>query len=297
MKPTGERIELRNLRIAAVLNSSSGGCGSDGAAKMASILGEYRIALTSIDCVDGKGITTAVKAALEDRTDILIVLGGDGTIRTAGELCAQTQTKLIPLPGGTMNMLPKALYGNGHWNDVLNRTLASPTLVDVGGGDVDGHRFFCAGIFGSPAMWADAREAIRKNRWMEAFEAAVQAYHRSFSREIRYRFDGGKQNHTVALSAICPLISATLSSDDRAFEMVLIDPGSPGDAAHLAWQALFADWRNDRIITSIRADKVQLSAGGRMPALLDGEKVYLHRSAEIRYLKACFKAIVPTQTR
>ena len=192
-----------------------------------------------------------------------------------------------------MNMLPKALYGDGKWHEVLSRTVAAPSLFEVGGGEVDGHRFFCAGIFGSPALWADAREAVRQNRWVEAIHAAIRAYHRTFSRNIRYRFDSGKQGSTVALSAICPLISAKVASDERAFDMVLLDHQNVGDAANLAWKAVFADWRKDENVTSMRADTVKLSAGGRIAALLDGEKVILPRSAEIRYSKACFGAIVP----
>jgi diacylglycerol kinase family enzyme len=101
----------------------------------------------------------------------------------------------------------------------------------------------------------------------------------------------------VALSAICPLISAKVASNDRAFDTVLLDHQNVGDAANLAWKAVFADWRRDKNVTSVRADRVELSAGGRIPALLDGEKVFLPRSTEIRYSKACFGAIVPATYR
>ena len=50
---------------------------------------------------------------------MLVVLGGDVTIRTAAEACTGTNTYLLPLPGGTLNMLPRALYGDTSWQDTL----------------------------------------------------------------------------------------------------------------------------------------------------------------------------------
>jgi hypothetical protein len=38
---------------------------------------------------------------------VLAVLAGDGTIRTAAEACTRTDTYLLPLPGGTLNMLSR----------------------------------------------------------------------------------------------------------------------------------------------------------------------------------------------
>ena len=57
---------------------------------------------------------------------MLVVLGGDGTIRTAAEACTGTDTYLLPLPGGTLNMLPRALYGDVSWHDALRTTLPAP---------------------------------------------------------------------------------------------------------------------------------------------------------------------------
>jgi diacylglycerol kinase family enzyme len=74
---------------------------------------------------------------------------------------------------------------------------------------------------------------------------------------------------------------------------VVFDTRNLGDAASLAWKAVFADWRKDTSVTSVRADKIEVSAGGRIPALLDGEKVTLPPKAEIRYQKVSFTAVVP----
>jgi diacylglycerol kinase family enzyme len=70
-----------------------------------------RIDLAKVWCVQGPQMPTALAEAKAFGLHLLIVLGGDGTIRSAAALCAQECPLLIPLPGGTMNMLPKAFYG------------------------------------------------------------------------------------------------------------------------------------------------------------------------------------------
>jgi diacylglycerol kinase family enzyme len=45
--------------------------------------------------------------AAGEKLEVFIVLGGNGTVRTAAEACAGGGQYLIPLPGGTMNMLPQ----------------------------------------------------------------------------------------------------------------------------------------------------------------------------------------------
>src|SRR4029453_4568855 len=78
------------------------------------------------------------------KLDVLGVLGGDGTIRTAAEICGAERSYLIPLPGGTMNMLAKALYGDLSWEDALDKTLASPSPKALSGGRVADKQFFIA---------------------------------------------------------------------------------------------------------------------------------------------------------
>jgi diacylglycerol kinase family enzyme len=286
-----QSIDVTKLRVAAMLNQSSGSCDARSKDKLASILLDAGISPTTIELVEGKDVAATLKKILADGTELLIVLGGDGTIRTAAEHCVGSKTMLIPLPGGTMNMLPKALHGEAPWDEVLRRTLANPMIYDVGGGQVGGHRFFCAGIFGSPALWADVREAARESRWREAVSAARRAYHNTFSRKVRYR-TGQEDGAVTALAVICPIVSSAVPSSTPQFDVAALGPQSLGDAIHLAWSALFAGWREDSNVTSTKADWVDISAGGRIPAVLDSERVMLPRRAAIRFETRLFAAVV-----
>ena len=96
--------------------------------------------------------------AAGQKLDVLIVLGGDGTIRTAAQGCTKEGPRLIPLPGGTMNMLPRALYGDVPWEDALKNTLRASSARMLSGGRVGDSLFFVAAIVGAPSLWAGARE-------------------------------------------------------------------------------------------------------------------------------------------
>src|SRR5882757_10938382 len=108
--------------------------------------------------------------AARQELDIFIVLGGDGTIRTAAEACAEKGSYLIPLPGGTMNMLPRALYGNVSWEEALKNTLAAPSLTVLSGGRIAGKQFLIAAIVGAPALLVEPRESMREGNIVDAIE-------------------------------------------------------------------------------------------------------------------------------
>jgi diacylglycerol kinase family enzyme len=58
--------------------------------------------------------------ARSNEYDAIIVLGGDGTARAAAAMAPRNGPPLILLPGGTLNILPKALYGDLTWPEALS---------------------------------------------------------------------------------------------------------------------------------------------------------------------------------
>ena len=156
---------------------------------------------------------------------MLVVLGGDGTIRTAANLCAECGAVLVPLPGGTMNMLPKALYGLVKWEAALANTLAEPTLRQVSGGMVGTEAFYCAAILGAPTLWADVREALRHWRLGEAVTGALKALRRSDVEPLDFAFDQTRGS-AQAVVVICSLVSRALDAGEQGLERP--PPSTPG---------------------------------------------------------------------
>jgi diacylglycerol kinase family enzyme len=139
-------IRLSGLKVGAIINTSSGGCDLESEQEMIGILKRAGIVEPRTWCGAATEMERSFAEAAEQKLEVLIVLGGDGTIRTGAEACAERGSFLIPLRGGTMNMLPRALYGDMSWEDALKNTLAAPSARVLSGGRVADKQF-------SPQLW------------------------------------------------------------------------------------------------------------------------------------------------
>ncbi len=278
-------------RIIAIFNTASGSCDASSADKARQIFSDGGFGDVEILSVGPSEVAETLKSAV-NRADVLVVLGGDGTIGGAASLCGDTGPYLVPLPGGTMNMLPKALYGTVDWQSALKATLAAPKVQNVSGGDAEGHKFFCAAILGAPSLWADAREAVREGHLVEAAKRSVTATRRSLSDAIEYEF-GSINGSAEAVAVICPLISQDMDCDETALEAVALDPTTAAGLFGLAFHAAFDGWRNDASVTRANVSCVDVRAHGEIPVILDGEKVCIDREVKITFLPVAFRALVP----
>lgn len=282
-------------KIVAVLNTGSGSCDEASADQARVLLDDAGFKSAQIISVGPAELEGALRSAV-DTADVLIVLGGDGTIGTAAGLCqGDGAPLLIPLPGGTMNMLPKALYGARSWQDALAATLNAPAIQEVSGGDLAGKRFYCAAILGAPSLWADAREAVREGHLLEAAQRAVTATKRSLTDAVEYEF-GATKGSADAVAVICPLVSGALKDDERTLEAVALDPSTAVGLFGLAFHAAFDGWRNDASVTRVKARTVRVEGHGDLPVLLDGEKVEVGATATISFVPRAFRSLVPGAT-
>jgi diacylglycerol kinase family enzyme len=287
-----QKIDLHKFKTAAVLNRMSGSVNAAAEAVLIDILAAADVTPAELHVVDGGGVDAALDRVAAAGIEVLIVLGGDGTIRTAAEKCSASGMRFIALPGGTMNMLPRALYGERTWQQALADTVAAPHVAAIGCGEVEGNRFFCGAIFGTPAHWVEAREALRRRSLVEALDRGARAWRRMFSRRVRYDFGAGIGAAT-AIAVLCPLISRIMPSDAPALEAAALDPKDLGDAFSLALAGLFSDWRCDGNVTTVATRDLKIAAHRPIPALLDGEMTWLPAAAEIRFVPDAFQALVP----
>ncbi|MES2225524.1 MAG: diacylglycerol kinase family protein [Patescibacteria group bacterium] len=286
-------VDLRTRKIGAVLNTASGSCTNESVPEMEAIFQTYGLKPVRIWCGDSNELPAAFAEVEKRDLDVLVVLGGDGTIRSAAELCTADGPLLIPLPGGTMNILPRALYGGGTWQEILGRVLANPVTKQVSGGEVAGHRFFISAICGAPALWADAREALRAGDIKGVVEYGKVAMSRMFAEKIHYRFNDATEGDVEALTVTCPLVSSGLADDREVFEAAVIDVNDAGEVFALATAAAFKGWREAKRVEVIRTKKVVVSSDRDVPIILDGETVEVGREVSIEFLSIAFTALVP----
>lgn len=269
-------------RVEVIANVASGSVSETAPAEIEKIFADN--GMTAHVCAPAtEDLGNCLRAAVDAAPDLLVILAGDGTARAAAEMCGPDGPMIAPLPGGTMNMLPHAVYGVRPWQDALSIALAQGEERMLGGGEIEGHQFLVAAILGSPALWAPAREAARHGEHKRAFLRARVAFRRAFSGRLRYNFDNGPREKAEALTFMCPLISRALNEDEQTLEAAALDLKGARDAFRLGFHALTGDWRKD---PGVEVEKIQVArvwAAQGIPALLDGETVRLKSLTEVRW--------------
>lgn len=201
--------------------------------------------------------------------DVLIVLGGDGTARMVAELAPRDGPPLMLLPGGTLNILPKALYGDLAWPEALKVALERGVIKRLTAGRANGEPFYVAALFGPSTLLARAREAVREGKPLAAWRRFQHAWRRSFTRSIRARVGRETMQKAEAIGVLCPSFSGGIEAD--TLEWVRLDTHHVLDFARVSLRALTADWRNDSSVEIKACRSSDILSLGMIPATLDGE--------------------------
>ena len=279
-------------RIEAVVNIASGGATAQDAEDMRALLAEHG-AHANVQVADGGEIERRLRSAVDAAPDLLVILAGDGTARSAADMAGPQGPMIAPLPGGTMNMLPHAVYGAVTWREALAGALETGVERDIGGGLIEGRSFLVAAILGAPALWAPAREAVREGQLRLAFARMRRAWRRAFSGRLRYALDGGPRGKAEALAFLCPLASTALDDEAQSLEAAVIDPQTVGEAARIGFKALVDDWRNDPAVSAGPCLQARVWAASRVPAVLDGEPVWLASNATVDWRPRVARLLAP----
>lgn len=292
-RPTPQpAVRPRLRKLAAVVNAASGGVGPGAAAALAAIVSEQGLELSLAEPAPHE-IETALRAALDAAPDLVIVLAGDGTARLAAELSGPDGPIVAPLAGGTLNMLPHALYGARPWAAALTQILQTGVERVVCGGRLEGRAFYVAAILGAPALWGSVREAIRAGRFDTAGRGVRYALARAFSGDLHYALDGKASRQTEALVLITPTVSTALPGEAAALEAASLDIRGADQAVGLAFNGLTGDWRRDPRVSVETCDRGHARARRPIPCILDGEIQSVGREIDFGFEPRAFRALVP----
>ena len=127
-----------------------------------------------------------------------------------------------------MNMLPKRLYGDGAWYQILDRVLSKPDVETIAAGKIENRRFYIATLLGRLTGLAETREAVRKGELRDAAQALVEGNVLDIETRLRLAWktrDGQSGLSEQTISAVAAAVAIT-SGPSPAFEVAAIDPGS-----------------------------------------------------------------------
>ncbi|MBU1384872.1 MAG: diacylglycerol kinase family lipid kinase [Alphaproteobacteria bacterium] len=283
-------------RVVMLVNPLSGSVGPKAAGEAQAILERYACETLVVTLEPGQ-FDDQVQAAFDSKPDVLFVLAGDGTAGTIASRAGPDGPLVAPLPGGTMNMLPRALYGTADWKAALKIALEDGAPQIVAGGEITDGRttqsFYCAAIFGSPALWAPAREAVRHGKFGLAWAYGRRALKRAFSGQMRFSLDGTVPRRAEALVLISPMISRAMD-EASGLEAAVMNPSDAGQVFRMAAHAMLDDWRQDPAVSTRATQLIAMRARSRIPAVVDGEPMQLRHEARVRFIRQAFRALAPT---
>lgn len=201
--------------------------------------------------------------------DTLVLLAGDGTINAAARAIADWQGALLILPGGTMNLLSKALHGDVAPAAIVAAAAEAMTIA-LPFAEAEGHQAYVGLILGPAASWNRARERLRAGRVRGLWRVVRHAWSQTMAHRVRIAGVPGK--------AQAVFVQAT----DSALDVATVEAADWGAIAELGWGWVTGDWVAARAVHSYTRATLRLRGKRPVQALFDGEPAILPPGTEVR---------------
>lgn len=267
-------LQITTPRFAAIANVRSGAAFPNRRRRFARLL-EQTLggACAPVTVVEPEGLAAALDRVAAHRPEALILLGGDGTTRTALERLSPERIPVAPLAGGALSRISRSVYGRRSFRQVL-QSLGDGEPGDLAGGRVNGVPFYCAAGCGDSMGLAQAREALRAGRPRVAAGVMRRLHGRWFSGRLEWEGAAG----TLALAAPGPVDAAfglgagTAAQPPAEGELAIADIGGVMDAIRLLPALRTGCWREAKQVQARRTRRATVRAlDGPLAILADGE--------------------------
>ena len=257
--------------------------------------------------------TRLARGAANDGVDVVVVLGGDGTLNEAANGLAGTDTALAPLPGGSTNVFARTI---GLPNDPIEATgallagLDAGRIEEVGLGCVEGRYFlFHVGLGFDAAVVEQVERRAQLKRWaghpLFAFSAFTTWFRHFDKSRPRFRVGEVDSYFTIVLNTnpytflgnrpfdLVPEATLERGLAAVSFESLRFDHVLRAAAAALSG----ADIRRLPWI-DVRTDQDSLvveGLGGPFPYQVDGDYLGEVSRLELRHAPAALRLVLPAE--
>jgi diacylglycerol kinase family enzyme len=247
------------------------------------------------------GVAAANGAAL-DGIELVVAVGGDGTVRGCAEGLAGTGVPLGIVPHGTANLLARTLRVPGHPRSALTACLSgsgSERVIDLA--VADGVPFTAMAGMGLDAAVVAGTRLKHQFGWF-AYAVSGAAHLTAPSASFAIRLDGGApvereaRSVVVGNSGLLPGGFSLLPDarpDDGLLDVATLAPHGPFGWPRLATRVLTRSHRQDRMLERFQAQRVEITASESLPREIDGELVSADRSLTVTVQAGALTVRVP----
>ena len=219
------------------------------------------------------------KLLSEKDYDLLVVGGGDGTIKMVVENYRQGTSKLLSVPFGSANGLATC-FGINTWEESLD-CLYADKFIDMDILEINGESCLHLCDFGFNADLIKHFEEGNERGMVAYFKSSL----RSFFEIEPYHFSLELGNEVETFQARMLIIAngdkygtgATINPgakmDDGLFEIIALNPENLQDWLALTYGIVRQDLSNLSFVKSWQTEEVVISNTGRAPFHVDGEMV------------------------
>ena len=227
------------------------------------------------------------RQAIDESVDLVVVAGGDGTVRVACAELAQSDIPVAVLPAGTGNLLARNLGINLDLDIALTELLGGNEQridsVQVEGDGLDADRFVVmAGLGLDAAIIADAPDELKKRvGWAAYVVSTLKNLNHPFVRVeiiVDDRPPLVRRARTVVignvgtLQANIPLLPDAVP-DDGMIDAVVLAPRRISNWPRLALSLVIKSMREGRNIERFTGKSIQVKASKTVRRELDGDQI------------------------
>jgi len=285
-------------RAAVVVNRRSGAALAmpDLEARVIKGLAQHGVEAFAIPDV-GDSPRERLERARDARPDIVVVVGGDGTLAGAAAVLQGSDIPLGVVPAGTMNLFARQVGLPLVLDDAL-RVIATGEQRAVDVMTVNDHVFLCASMLGHPARLQRHRERERRSAKLVAYLKvtliALQAAMRFPARRFRFSLDGGPL--IEIRTQVVTIMPSNAQDPTGPGHLEIHAMRSPGllQWIRVAAKAMVGTWRDDANVETRFADEARfITSRKKLRVMNDGEVVLIAPPVTYRIKPGALNVLVP----
>ena len=292
---------MQRHKLLAIINPISG---MGGKGKMPSLIKE-RLASDRFDIevvfTERPGHATVLaQDAVSDGCDIVLAVGGDGTVNEVGRAVCGTSTALAILPCGSGNGLARHLHIPMNAEKALDAV--SNGVIDlVDYGTVNEQPFFCTCGVGFDAQ-VSSKFANEDTRGLVTYiKTTISEYFRYRAQHYRITIDGDTIDEKAFVIACCnaaqygnnALVAPRASMQDGKIDITVIHSFNLGEAALLSARLFTSNIDRDRHVSIYRGRDILIERDDEDVMHIDGDPVMMPELLHIVCHPSAMRVVVP----